>query len=222
MKSPKIDLKVKRFDLFFALYIFCILVSELMGIKTFPLFQLGMIKLNASVGIFLIPLVYTLNDSMIEVFGAQRAKSVYRSGLLMVVLLILFSALAIKLPPSERFKDTQDAYELIFAQSIRISLASLTAFAISDLLDIVIFQGITKRIGKKTLWLRSNLSNFISQFFDTVIFMSLAFYAFDKPLTDNVVFLISLILPYWLLKCSMSVLETPFVYLGVRWLKRAK
>lgn len=222
MNQKKLNLKINRFDLFFALYIFCIIVSELMGIKTFPLFQFGMIKLNASIGIFLIPLVYTLNDSIIEVFGVQRAKSVYRSGLLMVVLLILFSAFAIKLPPSERFQATQNAYELIFAQSIRISLASLTAFTLADFLDIVIFEGITKRIGKKKLWLRNNLSNFISEFFDTVIFMSLAFYAMGKPLIDNILFLTSLIIPYWLLKCSMSIIETPFVYLGVKWLKGEK
>jgi uncharacterized PurR-regulated membrane protein YhhQ (DUF165 family) len=49
--------------------------------------------------------------------------------------------------------------------------------------------------------------------------MTLAFYALDKTPADNWTFLISLIIPYWLLKCSMSVIETPFVYLGVRWLK---
>jgi len=50
--------------------------------------------------------------------------------------------------------------------------------------------------------------------------MFLAFYAFNKPLADNVPFLIGLILPYWLLKCLMSIIETPFVYLGVKWLKK--
>lgn len=50
--------------------------------------------------------------------------------------------------------------------------------------------------------------------------MILAFYAFDKPFISNVNFLASLILPYWLLKCLMSVIETPFVYLGVNWLKK--
>ncbi len=208
--------------MFFALYIFCILVSEMMGIKTFSLLNLGIIKLNASVAILLIPLVFTLNDSIIEVYGVGRAKSVYRSGLLMVVFLILFSALAIKLPPSERFQASENAYELIFGQSIRIAIASLTAFAFSDFMDIVIFHNISRRLGKKNLWLRSNLSNFISQFFDTVVFMSLAFYAWERPLADNFSFLTSLIIPYWLLKCFMSVMETPFVYLGVKWLKGEK
>ena len=57
---------------------------------------------------------------------------------------------------------------------------------------------------------------------DTTIFMFLAFYAFNKPFSDNFGFLLSLILPYWFLKCFMSVIETPLVYLGVKWLKNEK
>ena len=74
--------------------------------------------------------------------------------------------------------------------------------------------------GKKALWFRTNASNFVSQFLDTVIFMTLAFYALDKPFGDNFVFLTSLIIPWWIIKSSMSVIETPFVYIGVKWLKK--
>lgn len=217
--NKKISLSVNKFDLLVSLYIFFIIVSELMGIKTFPLLHIGKITLNASVAIFLIPFVFTINDTIIEVYGAARAKSVYRSGLLTIILLLLFSAFAIALPPSERFKKTEGTYDLIFSQSIRIAIASLTAFALSDFMDIVIFDQITKRIGKRALWFRNNLSNFVSELFDTIIFMTLAFYAFDKPFMNNVYFLTSLITPYWLLKCFMSVVETPFVYIGVKWLK---
>ena len=52
--------------------------------------------------------------------------------------------------------------------------------------------------------------------------MFLAFYAFDKPFAGNITFLWSLILPYWLLKCFMSIIETPLVYIGVKWLKSEK
>ena len=132
---------------------------------------------------------------------------------------MLFAFLAIRLPPSVRFKDSEASYDLIFGQSVRIAFASLSAFAIADFLDIIIFQRLKKRLGSKALWLRSNLSNFISQFIDTTIFMFLAFYAFNKGFGDNFSFLFSLIIPYWLLKCFMSIIETPFVYLAVRWLK---
>ena len=62
----------------------------------------------------------------------------------------------------------------------------------------------------------------LAKTFDTTIFITLAFYATNRSLNDNFAFLGGIILPYWLLKCFMSVIETPFVYLGVKWLKEKK
>ncbi|MEK7177458.1 MAG: queuosine precursor transporter [Patescibacteria group bacterium] len=215
----KINLQINRLDLVIAVYIACIAIAELMGGKTFPLLHIGKFTWNASVAIFVIPIIFSINDAIVEVFGVARAKSVYRSSLVTIVIFMLFSFLAIKLPPSVRFKESEAAYDLIFGQSVRIAFASLAAFTISDLVDIVIFQKIREKIGKKALWFRSNLSNFVSQFIDTCMFMFLAFYAFDKGFGNNFSFLFSLIIPYWLLKCFMSIIETPFVYLAVNWLK---
>ncbi len=215
-------LKIEKLDLLVSVYTFCIVVSELMGGKTFPLAAIGSFKLNASVAIFLIPVVYSINDVITEVFGAKRARSLVRSGILMVAFVLFFTILATSLPPSARFLQTEKAYDVIFKTSARIAAASLTAFALADFLDVFIFAQIRERLGKKRLWFRNNLSNFISEFVDTVVFMSLAFYALDKSFESNTAFLISLILPYWLLKCFMSVIETPFVYLGVSWLRRDK
>jgi len=98
----------------------------------------------------------------------------------------------------------------------------LIAFASAELLDVWVFAKLRAKFGQSKLWLRNNLSNFASQFVDTSIFMTLAFYALEKPLAANWQFLVSLILPYWLLKCSFSVFETPLVYWGVTWLRPKK
>ena len=151
---------------------------------------------------------------MTEVFGKQRALSFVRSGFLTILFLLAFNVLALALPPADRFIPTNPAYNQIFGKSLRIIIASLTAFWLSERLDVYVFSQIRAKFKNKGLWLRNNLSNFIGQFFDTTVFMFLAFY---RP--GNFGFIISLILPYWLLKCSMSVIETPFAYWGVKWLK---
>ena len=211
--------KIEKMDLLIALYIFCIAASELMGAKTFPVVKVFNYQLNASVAIFVLPLIYSINDVIVEVFGVQRARSVVRSGLLVVFLILLFSLLATSLPPSIRFIAKENAYQQVFTLSARISAASLTAFAIAEFTDVFIFQKMRKKLGKKKLWLRNNVSNFVSEFLDTAVFMVLAFYAFNVSFGDNLVFLWSLILPYWLIKCFMSIIETPLVYAGVKWLK---
>ncbi len=214
--------KIQKLDLLISIYIFCIATSELMGGKTFALVNIFGYQLNASVAIFVIPVIFSINDVITEVMGAERARSLVRSGLFVIFLIILFSFLATNLPPSTRFIKSENAYDLIFQTTIRIAIASLTSFALSDFLDVFIFAKMRQKLGKSKLWLRNNASNFISQFVDTTTFITLAFYALDKPFLNNVNFLWSIILPYWLLKCFMSVIETPFVYLGVKWLKDEK
>lgn len=211
---------INKVDFLISLYIFCIVSAEVMGGKTFPLLSTSFIKLNASVSLFLMPLIFSINDVISEVYGPERTHSIIRSGLIIIFFLFLFSLFATALPPSIRFAKSESAYDLIFKQSARISFASLVAFAIADFMDVVVFMRIRKALGKKTLWLRNNVSNFISQFLDTFIFMTLAFYEFSHPVQSNITFLMSLILPYWLLKCGMSIIETPLVYGGVKWLKK--
>lgn len=211
--------KINKLDFLIAVYMFCILASELMGGKTFPIITIGTYTLNASVAIFLFPLIFTINDIITEVFGKERTKSIIRGGLVVIIFLILFSILATALPASTRFAGTESAYDTVFGVSIRFSIASLIAFISSEFLDVYVFTAMRKKFGAGKLWLRNNVSNFISQFVDTTVFMVLAFWALDKGLGSNVGFIVGLMLPYWGLKCLMSVIETPLVYAGVKWLK---
>ena len=213
---------IKKIDLLVSIYIFCVVASELMGGKTFYLFNIGSYQLNASVAVFLIPIVYLVSDIITEVFGKARAQSVVRSGIFVIFSLVLFSLLATALPASSRFLPTESAYEAIFKISIRISIASLIAFAAGELSDIFIFAKMREKLGSRALWLRTNLANIISEFFDTTIFITLAFYTFSQSFGGNLIFLSGIILPYWILKCFMSVIETPFVYMGVALLRRGR
>lgn len=214
--------KIYKLDLLISLYIFCIATSELMGAKTFPLFQIGSFHLNASVAIFVIPLLFAINDVVTEVYGKARARSIIWSGMIVIFLIFLASLFFTALPSSTRFLPSNSAYLEIFHKSARISAASLAAFALADFLDVFIFSKIREKLGKRNLWLRTNVSNIISQLVDTSVFITLAFYAFNTSFIGNFNFLLGLIIPYWILKCFMSVIETPFVYLGVNWLKIGK
>lgn len=211
--------RIQKLDLLVAIYIFCVAVSELMGAKTFPLFHLGNYTLNASVAIFTIPLLYTINDSITEVFGKERTRSIIWSGIIVVGLILLFSLLATSLPPSTRFMKSESAYKAVFGLSARFSAASLIAFIFSEFLDVFVFVKLRSLLGRDRLWLRNNVSNFVSEFADTAIFMTLAFWALEHSFSSNIAFITSIGIPYFLLRCALSVLETPLVYLGVNWLK---
>jgi uncharacterized integral membrane protein (TIGR00697 family) len=220
MLSPNKSIELKS-DVLVGLYVFCIITAELMGSKSFPLFKIFNFNLTGSVGMFLIPWIFSINDIFVEVFGIKRAKNLARISILLVSLLILLAALAVILPPSSRYASTNEAYKIIFSQSIRISIASLIAMAASNFADVNIFWRLKQKLKNQKLWVRNNLSNILATFLDTVVFMIIAFYSLNKSPIDNFHFLLGIILPYWLLKVSMSTISTPFVYLGIKWLNKS-
>jgi uncharacterized integral membrane protein (TIGR00697 family) len=216
----KLNIKQEhKLDFLISFYIFCIVASELMGSKTFPILNIFGFQLNGAVGMFLIPWIFSINDIVAEVYGLARAKNMAKISIFMVFSLVIFSLLAIALPPSTRFVATETAYETIFSQSVRISIASILAMAVSTFADITIFWRLKKYFSKYGLWFRNNLSNLLSILLDTVIFMSVAFYIVSNSFSSNANFLLGVIVPYWLLKSTMSGLLTPVVYLGIKWLK---
>ncbi len=210
---------IRKFDLVVSLYIFGVITAEILGSKTFPLGTVNGFEIHASVAIAVMPLLFTLTDVVVEVLGKKRARSMVWCGIITAALLILYTTFATTLPPTARSAATEAAYDTILGTSARLAAASLTAFAISELLDVFVFGKLRERMHKKALWLRNNVSNIVSQFADSAIFLTLAFYAFDKSFGANIVFLLGLLLPYWLLRCVVSAVETPFVYLGVKWLR---
>jgi queuosine precursor transporter len=201
--------KIQKLDLLLSLYIAAIVCAELLGSKVFTAFGI-----NASVAIFILPVTFTINDVVSEVYGKERAGSFVKNGFVVLVFLFAYTFLSTVLPPAARFRSMNESYIRVFNSSLRIIVASLTAFWLSELFDVYLFNLIRQKLGQKRLWLRNNISNFLGQLADTTIFMFLAFY-----LPGNEKYIISLILPYWMLKCVFSLIETPFTYIGVRWLK---
>lgn len=213
---------IRKFDLIVSLYIFGVMTAELMGSKTFPVLNLSWLHLNASVAIFVIPLLFTLVDVVVEVYGKNRARSMVLSGMLVVALLIAYALLVTHLPSSNMFESSSKAYNTVFDYSARIAAASLISFIVSEMLDVLIFAKLRQKMQNKALWFRNNITNFVAQFADSAIFLTLAFYSISQSFSNNYSFLFSLIIPYWLLRCSLSILETPLVYLGVWWLRGSK
>ena len=210
---------MNKLDVMIGIYVFCIFAAEVMGAKTFPLFHIFGYQLNASVAIFLLPLVYSINDIIIEVYGKERMRQIMRMGMLIIVLIIVCSTFFTVLPPTARFAGMNDAYVAVFHMGIRMSIASLLAFVLSNMLDIYIFSHLRKMMKGGKLWLRTNISNIISTFFDTFIFLCIAFRSLNDSFGGNASFILSIGLPYWILKCVMSVVATPAVVYGVKVLK---
>lgn len=213
-------MQIRKFDFVVGLYIFGVMFAEIMGAKTVPLARVGSFQLNTSVAIIVMPLLFLLPDIIVEVYGRRRAKSVVYTGIVVICLLVLVSSIATHLPPTPRFAATEPAYDTILGYSARLALASLSAFALSEMIDVVVFSCLRTILHKRSLWLRTIAANAVSQFSDSAIFLTIAFYSFHSGFGANASFLLGLLIPYWLLRIGLTVCETPLLYAGVWWLRR--
>jgi len=106
---------------------------------------------------------------------------------------------------------------VIFVTSPSIVFSSLIAYLISQLNDIWIFHFLKNKTKGKYLWIRNNVSTWISQFIDSVIFSFFAFlilpYIFNTvSLPLSVVLQIAI--STYIMKLIVAAIDTPFIYLS--------
>lgn len=127
---------------------------------------------------------------------------------------MIFIFIAIHLPPAAGFQE-QAAFETIFNGSFRVILASLVSYFVSQHLGVSIFHRLKHRHGRKKLWLRNSLSTMTSQLFDTVLFITIAFWGIVPTGV-----LIGMIVSQYIWKVMVAIIDTPFVYLLVRCIRK--
>jgi len=101
----------------------------------------------------------------------------------------------------------------IFSLLPRITLASLTAYLISQNHDVWFFAKLKKKHKRRLLWLRNNSSTIISQLLDNIIFTLIAFAGVFSWVVIGQIFLTSMIM-----KIVVAVCDTPFIY----WARKMK
>lgn len=200
----------KKLLIALAIYLTSLFAANTLGLKIMP-FLFGS---HLSVAVFSFPIVFMMTDVIGEVYGKRAAKFFVLAGFVSTALFIGYSFLSLVLPWSSAGTWAQQGYNQIFGISIRIAIASLTAFLIAEYQDVFSFFFFRKKFGAKRFWLRSSLSNIWSQFLDTTIFMLIAFAGIYPTPT-----LISIIVTWWLYKVAMGALYLPLSYLGIYFLK---
>lgn len=182
-------------------------VAELIGGK---LIQIGPFVM--SIGILPWPIVFLTTDLINEYFGEKgvRKLSFITSGLIAYAFLVLF--LAIVVPAAKGISPVTDKqFEAVFGQSMWIIVGSITAFLVSQLIDVTVFHYVKKKTGDTKIWLRTTGSTVISQLIDSFIVLGIAFWLPGKM--DFKTFLSSALTGYTFKLC-VAVLLTPLIYGG--------
>lgn len=200
----------KKLLIALAIYLTSLFAANTLGLKLMP-FLFGS---HLSVGVFSFPVVFLMTDVIGEVYGKKVAKLFVLAGFVSTALFVAYSFLSLSMPWSPDADWVHKSYNTVFGMSVRIAIASLSAFIIAEYQDVISFFFFKKKLGEKMFWLRSILSNLWSQLLDTAIFMVIAFAGIYSTKT-----LMSIIITWWLYKVAMGALYTPLSYLGLKLLK---
>ena len=92
-----------------------------------------------------------------------------------------------------------------------IIVGSLTAFAVSQLTDVVIFHAFRRRTGAGRLWLRATGSTVFSQLVDTIVVLGIAFYLPGKLNGQQ---FLNIAVTQYVYKFTVAILLTPLIYVG--------
>lgn len=180
------------------------ILGEVLGVKLFTVLGFTM-----PLGILPWPVVFLTTDLINEFFGkkAVRRLTFLTTIMILYMFAIIFTAIQI---PAASFSPVDDAsFFKVFGQSLWIIAGSVTAFLISQYVDVMVFWIFRKRTGMRMLWLRATGSTVVSQLIDTFVVQGIAFVIPGYLSLDQYV---SVALTSYIYKLAIALLLTPLIY----------
>jgi len=187
----------KLFLGFTAFFVANALIAECIGTKIFSLEKLfgwqpsnitlfGQtgLSFNLTCGVLLWPLEFVMTDLVNEYFGPKAVRRISYTAVILISYAFIMFYTAIHIPPADFWITTnqskgidnmQTAFNGIFGQGMWIILGSITAFLVSQIVDVTIFHRIKRITGEKKVWLRATGSTVVSQIVDSFIVLTIAF-----------------------------------------------
>jgi uncharacterized integral membrane protein (TIGR00697 family) len=176
-----------------------------------------------ALGTILFASTFIVSDILTEHKGVHVArKGVHLS--IIAQLLMSFHMFSVLIYPNGHFmitgesitgannNDVQHSLYTLFTPSMRILFSSLLAYYVSQILDISIYKWISSITHRSKIWLRFNISNFVSGFVDNFIFSLLAWVILaPNPIGLNEMFF-TYIMGAYLARIAISVIATPIMY----------
>jgi uncharacterized integral membrane protein (TIGR00697 family) len=156
---------------------------------------------------------YLASDILTEHYG----KAVARKGIWLSFSghMLMTSLMVITLGYAPLVGDkAHGAMMTLFAPSSRIFLAGLMAYAMSQMLDISLFDWVSRLTQRRWLWLRTNIATLVSGLVDNALFSVLAWVILSPQPIGFHALVFTYILGTFLARALVSVMSTPIIYLS--------
>ncbi len=182
-----------------------IMITLLLGITDGKVIEV--FGLPITLGTALYVTIFLTSDVLTEIHGRKVAYDTVKIGVFTALLFQIYLQAIRLAEPAADVQALSDAMGIVFSTSLRLVLAGLFVFYLSQTLDVFLYARIKAWTGGRHLWLRNNASTLISQGFDTFAFAFLAFYGVFDGWAQ-------LALVAYGVKAFVTVVDTPFAYLS--------
>lgn len=184
------------------MYVAAQIFSDITSLRIIMFFGLSM-----DAGTLIYPITFTLRDLVHKALGVKVARLlVFLAAGINVFMAGLFWFVSIL--PADMSVGMQAEFGMVLSPVFRITLASIIAEVISELVDGQMYEVWVRRFGQKHQWGRVLVSNFVSVPVDSLMFVIVAF-AGVLPLSV----MVSIFLSNVVLKLAVSVVSIPGIYL---------
>jgi uncharacterized integral membrane protein (TIGR00697 family) len=166
--------------------------------------------LSTAIGTVMFASTFLATDILTEYHSLNDAKKAVYVGLFSDVLLIASTQIALLYKPSA-FDYADGAMQTLFALNMRISIASMVMYFISNFADVYLFEKLKEKSGGKWLWLRNNVSTILCNCLENFGFIGLAFAGIYDAKT-----IFTIALSTSIVEAIVAVCDTPFIYIAGR------
>ena len=149
-----------------ALFITGLLTAQLTAVKILELSPLNLgISVMVPAGVLAYAITFFASDCYAELYGKKAARTVVSIAFTMNIVMLVLIWISINAPGSEAGVSSE-LFATVLGPSANVVIASLTAYLISQNLDILIFDTIREKTNGSKLWLRNIGSTTVSQLVD--------------------------------------------------------
>lgn len=150
---------------------------------------------------------FLATDIICEKYNSKESKKAIILGVMAQLIFVVTTQLALAYIPSTEDL-SHEAMLGLFSINLRVSLASVSMYFISNMFDIYLFEKIKKKHPKE-LWLRNNVSTIISNCLENYIFALIAFLGIFEIQT-----IIEIATVASVIETIIAILDTPFLYIA--------
>lgn len=208
-----LDKRHKLFLVLAGIFTTCLVVGDIIGGKLVSTRVFGF-EFTTTVGMVPFPVTFLLTDVLNEFYGKRAARFITLVGFCMAVLsfTLIYIAAAVPFAAMTRVPDwtgvNEAAFNNVFLGSLRMIVASLCAYLVSQFVDIGVFHLLKRVTSGKLLWLRATGSTAVSQLIDTVV---INFVAWSGLMSAAKI--VNIVYSAYGLKLLIAIGLTPAIYL---------